>query len=395
MKKVLFVDDEIEVLDGLRNSMRKYRSYWDCSFVVEAASALDLLQTQKFDIIISDMRMPSMDGAELLLRVQKLYPSMARIILSGYADKDAMLRAHSVAHVVISKPYDSKSLHEILLKIGNSQLLIPSARLTDVIGKLDSLPSPPIIFSKLLEETAKPNPNLKTIAQLICQDPSMSTNLMKVINSSYFNPSRSVFNLEQATYHLGLNMIKALLINIESHRLINLADKVSGFDLNDFQKDSLRISLAAKKLAPSNELKDEACMAGLLHDIGIIILVLFYPKEFEELLKLEQESTQPYYLLEQSMLGFTHAEIGAYLLGLWGLPQVVVNAVAFHHTPSTSGSETFDIAGSVHIAEALLNSTLDSKLCKVNLDTEYVNKMGLTDKMTLWSKPLFFEEFNR
>jgi YesN/AraC family two-component response regulator len=104
LRRVLFVDDDQYILDGLQNLLRKQRSRWDMCFALGGAAALELFAAAPFDVIVSDMRMPGMDGAELLAHVRERYPAARRIVLSGYAEPAAVQRALEVAHQFLSKP---------------------------------------------------------------------------------------------------------------------------------------------------------------------------------------------------------------------------------------------------------------------------------------------------
>src|ERR1700722_16735111 len=114
MMRLLFVDDEPRVLQGLKQSRRGKRKIWDMVFAEGGAGALAELERGRFDAIVTDMRMPGMDGAELLNRVKCAQPEALRIILSGQMDPGAAVRAASSAHRFLAKPCDSDTLIEIL-----------------------------------------------------------------------------------------------------------------------------------------------------------------------------------------------------------------------------------------------------------------------------------------
>jgi DNA-binding NtrC family response regulator len=157
MKHILFVDDEQQILDGLKDLLRKQRKQWTMVFALGGEAALRELQQQPFDVVVSDMRMPGMDGATLLTRVKELYPSSARIILSGHAERDSIVRALPVAHQFLNKPCDAALLRMVVERACELQRLLQNEKIRCLIGKLDKLPSVPHTYWELTRVAALPD----------------------------------------------------------------------------------------------------------------------------------------------------------------------------------------------------------------------------------------------
>ncbi len=388
MKKILFVDDEQEILDGLRNTLRKYRREWEVEFANGAEIALAMLQDRTFNIIVSDMQMPNMDGATLLAKVKKAYPMMARVILSGYSNPDAMAKAFPLAHQVLGKPCDVKLLHSTITRIFAWQEHIQDPQLQAVVGKIDLLPSPSQTYLELRQEMQTPGADLKKIAKIISHDPSLCSRLLKIVQSPFFLGGNPITNIEQATSYLGLDTIRALLINTEAYRLLETMEPTSSFSFCHFQSHSLRVASMAKKMMTIPSHKEEAFIGGMLHDIGKIILALFYSEAYNRIYNTAHSSGPPTHRvthqLEKQMLGFTHADVGACLLGLWNLPLAIVNIVAYHHDPALGGPE-FGTLGAVHVANALVGAVQTHQPDPyLTVDLPYLEKIGLQSSLPEW-----------
>ncbi|HTQ06246.1 MAG TPA: HDOD domain-containing protein, partial [Polyangiaceae bacterium] len=213
MKRILFVDDDASVLDALKNILRKRRNEWDMVFVVGGLAALAELEKGPFDVVVTDMRMPGMDGAALLTRVRDVYPGSARIVLSGQADRDAIVRALPVTHQFLNKPCDAATLRGVVERTCSLQTLLQNEATRSVIGKLNHLPSPPATYLRLTEAMANPNVSSKAIGAIVEEDPAMSVKVLQLVNSAYFGLAHRVASVTQAVSYLGLGVLKALALN--------------------------------------------------------------------------------------------------------------------------------------------------------------------------------------
>lgn len=350
MKRVLFVDDEPQILDGLRNILRKQRKHWDMVFAVGGQAALDELDRKPFDVVVSDMRMPGIDGVTLLHRVKEKYPAAVRIILSGHAEREAIVSALPVVHQFLSKPCDAETLRSVIERACSLQTLLQNDILRNVIGKVESLPSVPRTYWDITQAAAKADICVADIAKIVERDPALTAKVLQLVNSSYFGSGERQTSVQQALTHLGIDLIRALALTADV--FVSVVDPaVAGFSLDDLQQHSMLTARIARRLLSDQKRAAEAFTAAILHNIGKIVLAIGLPGHFAEVMAISAETGRPNHIVEQEVLGLTHAEVGAYLLGLWGLPLSIVEAVAYHHCPELIAPT--DTLLALHAADAL------------------------------------------
>lgn len=385
MKRILFVDDDASVLDALRNLLRKRRSEWDMVFAVGGHAALAELdkaaaERAAFDVVVTDMRMPGMDGAELLKRVRDDFPGTARIVLSGHAERDAVVRALPVTHQFLNKPCDAVTLRSVVERTCNLQALLQNEATRSVIGKLDRLPSPPATYLRLTEAMADPKVTSRSIAAIVEEDPAMTVKILQLVNSAYFGLAHAATSVGQAVTYLGLEVLRALTL---SAHVFSTAEgtRICRAELDAIQRSSLATATIAKRLVKNRELANDAFTAGIIHDVGRIVIALALPEKHREISECAAASSKPECSVEQDVLGVTHAEVGAYLLGVWGLPFSIVETTAFHHAPSGAANETPDVLAAVHLASAVVRAAAGGE---PELDRAFLERVGLASEIDAW-----------
>lgn len=384
--RILFVDDEPHLLDGLRDRLRRRRREWNMAFAVGAEAALAQLRADPFDIIVSDIRMPGMDGLTLLRRVQQQYPSMVRIVLSGSAELDLALRSLPIAHQYLSKPIEAESLEGAIERTARVHALLGETELRNLIGSLEGLPSLPHIYVALTQALQDPGVSIEVIAKLIEQDVAMSAELLRLANSAFFTKGQRIGGIRGAVKYLGTTMIKNLALSIEVFRSFAPASEAARFSFEALQRHSLATAEIAGKLLPSPAHAEEAVVAAMLHDVGQLILATRLPGEFAKARALAKEQGRPLHAVERELHGITHAEMGAYLLGLWGFTYPVVEAVAYHHAPVPTGEPGLDVVGAVHIADFLGHeqAACGPKGGTDGPDAAYLESSGIADRLPGW-----------
>jgi len=353
MKRILFVDDEPLILEGLQNLLRKNRRKWDMNFAVGGEAALALLQTQSFDVLVSDMRMPGVDGAQLLRYAKDHHPKTVRIILSGHMELKMALQAVPVAHQFLSKPCDALELENLVERACGVQTLLndDAGSLRQAIGRVDRLPSAPKTYHALMQAFAEDQAGIDDIARLLKQDMAIAAKLLQVVNSAFFRLARRITRIEEAVRYLGFVMVRNLVLTVE---VFQSAQSLPSLSMDALQEHALRVAALARSLCSDKAQADDAFMAGLLHDIGYLIMATEMPDRLEQALALAAQEQIPPYQAEYRLLGVSHAEIGAYLLGLWGLPYPIIEAVANHHQPQRVPQRDFDVLAAVYLANLLV-----------------------------------------
>ena len=389
MKRILFVDDEPDVLEGLKNLLRKQRAIWDMTFVGNGAAALAALAAAPFDVIVSDMRMPGMDGAALLQRVLTDFPHIVRIVLSGQTEQEVARRLVHVAHQFVSKISDGAALQTVIERACNLQELLAQPTLRQAVGEVKQLPVKPALYTRLVELLENPNSSTADVAAVIERDIGTSSKLLQVVNSAFFGLPTRVGDVRTAVSYLGMEMVKMLALSVEMRQSQSHVKPCPGFNIDSLQEHGLRSARIARKLLPDRMGAQDAFSAAMLQDSGMLVLLGRLPEVFGKIVKDVRESRRPVCEVELATLGVTHAEIGAYLLGIWGLPYGIVEGVAFHHNPSRAVSTGLDVPGAVHIGSALAEELVPQDPAKslrpgVTLDMDYLAKFDLTKQLPAW-----------
>lgn len=351
MTRVLFVDDELQVLEGIEDMLRARRTGWQMEFALGGAEALERLAAAPFDAVVSDMRMPGMSGAELLERVRRGWPAAVRIILSGYADIGSALRAVPVAHEFLSKPCGPDALHEAVERATQLQAALNAEPLRAIVAGASDLPAEPGVFAALTAELSSADASIPQIAALVERDIGVSAKLLQIVNSAFFGRSRRIAGVGEAINLLGLALLRGLVLSVEVFTVFE-PRAGSRFSLARLEGHAGVVGSIACALVDEEE-RAEALVAGLLHDVGRLLLASARPDELDAILDEQAGTGRPLHELEREHLGTTHAEIGASLLALWGLPFSIVSAVAHHHEPERTGAAGIDLAAAVAMAEAL------------------------------------------
>ena len=354
-------------------------------FVPGAAAALEELRRGPFDMVVSDMRMPGMDGATLLAKVKEGWPSTTRVVLSGHSEREAVMRVLPIAQQFLGKPCDGGSLRSVIERNCKIQEILTNQELRAFIGKLDKIPSSPGIYLEMSSAIADPMFSAADLAKIVERDPAMATKVLQLVNSAYFGLARKVSSVTTAVPYLGFELLRNLALTIEIFSSLDTCT-VQGFSPAAFQHESFLTARVAKLISPDSSLEPDSFTAGLLHDVGQVVLAMGKPREFQAALKASAGAGPALHVVEKELLGFTHAEVGAYLLGSWGLPLAIVESTAFHHSPLASSEQPlFGPLTAVHVADALVHGVLqgDREEAK-RLQLPYLEMLGVADRLPAW-----------
>lgn len=386
-RRILFVDDEPNVLQGLQRMLRSMRNEWDMDFASGGEEALRKLEEAPFDVIVSDMRMPGMNGAQLLKEVARRYPNVVRIVLSGHSDREYILQLVTTTHQYLAKPCDAETIKDTVNRACALRDLLTSKELGALVSQIKSLPSLPSLYTRIIEILQSDDPSLQKIGEIVSEDIAMSAKVLQLVNSSFFGIARRISNPVQAVMFLGLETVKALVLSVQIFAKWE-SSKVKGFDIERLWHHSMTVGAMAKRLAETEQLAaravDEAFTAGLLHDVGKLILAASLPDAYQKVMAASKAQRIPLWRAEEQAFGTTHAEVGAYLLGLWGLPTSIVEAVAWHHRPAECPARTFCPLTTVHVANALWYQSAHEEDNVQVLDTALIESMGLAERLSAW-----------
>jgi putative nucleotidyltransferase with HDIG domain len=384
-RRILFVDDEPRVLEGLRRMLRPQRRVWDMVFCEGGLSALDEVRRARFDVVVSDMRMSGIDGAELLTRVKAIQPHSVRIILSGQTNAEAACRAVPAAHQFAAKPCEPDALKALIDRACKLRDLLRNDDLAAMAGGVDALPSLPRTYARLTDVLNRPDSSVGAVASVVRADVALSAKILQIANSAFFGLRRSVADVNMAVSYLGIETIRSLALSVSAFRELEPTDKALKHALEGEQSHALRVAAIAKTLFADARKANDAFAAALLHDVGKLVLASKKTSEYSALLATRHASDRPLHRAEIEALGSSHAEIGAYLLGIWGLPFTVVEAVARHHDPETVPHTEFDVLSGVHVADLLARELETGNTEPWSTERlAYLESLGVADKLDGW-----------
>ncbi len=350
-QRILFVDDEPAVLAGLQTSLHRQRRRWDLVFAASGEAALAEMRRGEFDIVVSDMRMPGMDGADLLTRVKHEFPATVRIMLTGHADRAAIARALPALHRLLGKPCDGTTLRGVLEHSLATGAVAAEAAIRAVIGKLDKLPSPPAVFYELARVLDAPDASAAAVARVVARDPAMSAKVLQLIGSSYFSNGRAPTSIEDTVAVLGADRLRYIVLSASVFAPLD-AEPVPGFSVAQLQQRSVAVAERVERTLGAAA-GPHAFVAGLLHDVGRVALAVGMPERFADIVARERDGAVASCDVERELLGVDHAEIGGYLLQIWGVPAPIVEAVRAHHEPSRAPEAARVLAQAIHDAAAI------------------------------------------
>ncbi|MBI1933843.1 MAG: HDOD domain-containing protein [Ignavibacteriales bacterium] len=359
---ILFVDDDKNIIQGIKRTLHSFESKWNLLYAYGSAEAINILQQNTIDVIISDIRMPGLDGTELLSYVKNFYPKVMRITLSGFANEDIAVKNSRIAHQSISKPTNIENLIIILERADKLRQKLNNDELMQLVNNLDGLPSLPEIYIELENEFKAPILSIDKVSEIILKDPIISAKILQLTNSAFFGSANKIISIKQAVNFLGVKLVQNLVLTI---KLFKSFDPDSPF-IDYYHKiweHSNKVANISKQISMIKNLQkhvvEEAYLAGLLHDIGKLILLEKY-KNFKNIDVNKISELENNYPLNM------FPEVGAYLIGLWGLPDTIIEAIAFQQTEKLLNTNDFQISKIIYIADYITKS--------LDIDTDNLNE---------------------
>jgi putative nucleotidyltransferase with HDIG domain len=388
-KRILFVGEDLALWEQLQNPFPCPENPWDVAFAKGGLQALASLSQSPCDAIVADMQIPGMSGAQLLDEVMQRSPQTLRFIRASLADQQAAMKCVGTAHQYLLKPSDAQTISHALERAFTLESWLPSETVQKVIAQMKKLPSPPTLYFKIVSELQSPDSSIENIGEMVAQDPILSAKLLQVVNSAVFGLQLQVVGASEAVMYLGMETTKALVLLAHT---FSYFDKVrtASFSIEKLWKHCVVTGKFAEKVAREYgcdaDMVGQSFTAGMLHDIGKLLLAANLPEEFKAALTLSQKDTLQLCDAENAVFGANHAELGACLLGIWGLPTAIVEAVALHHYPIRFLSKQFCPLTAVHVANALEHESHKEVPAApvATVDSNYLAELGLTDRLDAW-----------
>ena len=387
--RILFVDDEPILLRGLRHKFDSMIDKWDMEFAESGKEALEIMNNQKFDVVVTDMKMPYMNGAELLEEVKKRSPETIRIILSGYTNLKMFADASKTSHYFLSKPIDTELFKNLLLKAGKIQKKVAGDDIKRLLLRIDTFPTLPALYLEIKKKIRSSNSAVKEVAQLISKDMSITSKILKLVNSAYFGLSQPVSNIHFAVTLLGLDMVKNIVLAVGVFSQFDSKQVVS-LHIDELWEHSIKVATTAKEIAKlenfSNPVIDDAFTSGLLHDIGKLVFIDNFPDRYQESMNLVKEKNITTCEAEDEIFNTNHSELGGYLMQLWGLPKPVANSVRYHHCPNKGHPAYSKLLSIIHCTNVFDHASDKNAEIRDNqkIDNQFMDEVGLSGNLYRW-----------
>lgn len=343
--------------------------------------ARDFLACNDLDAVVADLGWET--GHAILIKARESFPEVARIgaISSGQAKTPGLCPAY--VQQTVSDLLDLSELNESVERSCRLRDVLRGERICQIVGELGELPSAPSVYLELMQRLNQPDASVGEIAEIIEGDAAISAKLLQMVNSSVFRTSREIVTVKMAAGFLGLGVVKNLVISVGAFQAFETLPAISDFSLGELQAHGRLTAAIVGQLGLAKDVRDAAIVAALLHDIGKLVLAYKMPDRFARLLARARTEKLPLYRIEEELWGITHAEVGAYLLGLWGLPNVVTEAIAYHHAPSSVAHHGFDAVAAVYVAN-LLAHEVDASRESQGWDLALIESLGVADRLLEW-----------
>lgn len=352
---ILFVTTDEKLIGELIRNIVPIQDEYSIFFADNGERCLQILANNKIDFVFSSANIIMPTGANILNEIKRLFPEVIRFALVPNLDNQTVAQISQYVHQLVPPPYTKETIIERIERTLHIQKILNNEKVVNLVKNTTTLPSLPEIYIQIEQETAKPDFSLIKIANLISKDPNLTAKILQIVNSAYFGLQKEITNINFALSYLGVNVIKSLIfyIHLFSHFKITSENRKY---LEKFWQHSLVVAsnsyhLANKYLREKYEI-DSSYTAGVLHDVGKFILLNTYTYPQNIILLAEQKAIDNLEA-ELEIYECTHAEIGAYLLGLWGFPLHIVEAVAYHHQPSLLNKSKLNLATIIHLADFL------------------------------------------
>jgi HD-like signal output (HDOD) protein len=389
--RILFADDHPMNVADLRRLAKGLGQEWESEIAEGGTQALAALEKECFDVVVSELAMSDMNGVQLLKKVKELCPGSVRMVLSEQADRELVLQVSKYAHQILAKPIEPIAFNKIVENSLGLRKILDNQEMHERLASVESLPSPPRIYNELVSELQSETSSMQNIADLVGQDVSITAKILQLVNSAYFGLPTHIESPQHAVSLLGLDTLQSLVLAVGVFDQFE-DPKFPGFSIDSIYDHSMAVGANARNLANCLGLQkrqsEDSLMAGMLHDVGKLVLLKHFQPELKKALELASEKSIPLHEAEKEVLGVTHAEIGAHLLSLWGLQDSILEAVALHPSPKNAASPMVNALTAVHIAYAL-DQDSDSRTGDNDqsaLDMQYLEELDISGQLKFFRR---------
>jgi putative nucleotidyltransferase with HDIG domain len=386
--RILFVDDEPQCLEELRRQAAALGDGWEPVFLDSAGKGLQAFAQAPFQVVAADLRMPGMGGAEFLQEIMARHPSTIRLLLAAEADRDLAMQSASRWHQLLAKPVDLAFLKSAADFAWLQGRRVGNDHVRELIARIGQLPAVPELYREITVLMESDLCSVERLGAVVGKDLAMTAMILKLANSAFFGLRHTVTSPAEAVSYLGVDLLRSLVL---AHGLFGQvgAFRIPMFSIQHLWQHSLAVAAGCRRIAETEEdgvhQANDCFTAGLLHDIGILILASRFPEDYARVLDTNRRAGGDLESSEFHVFGVTHAEVGAYLLALWGIPEPVVQAAAHHHSIARNPEKGFSPALAVHVADSLYGYNPDHVIfSKARLDEATLAGLGLLGRVPVW-----------
>lgn len=389
LQRLLLVSADAAFVRAAREQLTGPGAAWAVTAALSGAHALTLLEQQEFQAVVVDRQLGDMPGKQLFTEIMALQPAALRVFRADLTDPAEALKCLGLAHQIVPRQAEWSTLAGMLARVAPGALWSPGAAVQNILAQVRELPSPPAVYFKIARAVQSPDATVETIGEIISQDPALTARLLHLANSAAFSLASRVNHPTEAVMYLGLEMTESLVL--VAHTFSYFTRIPSGvLNVEVLWRHCSATGRLAQRLARREQadaaLAGAALTAGLLHDLGKLLLAFHLPAQFEQAAELQRTRQCSGVEAEGEVFGTDHAEVGACLLSLWGLPLPIVEAVALHHYPARLFSEGFSPLTAVHVANALAHEAEPTApaWARPAIDPAYLAHLSLENRLPDW-----------
>lgn len=390
-RRILFVHENPSELQGFHQAVVAMEPVWDMEFASSGEQALQVLAGSKFDAVVVDVPPQQATGLSFLNEARNQHAGMTRFAIANQDDKETVMACAREMHQCLPRPCQPRTLIAGIRRSLSLDGWLQDEKIKSLVERMPPLPSLPAVYNEVIRELNDASGSAEKVAEILSKDLSLTARLLQTVNSAFYGQSRRITHVGEAVVVLGTEAVRGMVLGLQTYQHFEKM-KPFPFAIDRLWAHSMAVAERARRIAllqtRQPELADEAFTAGLMHDIGVLVLAASLPKEYRELWQKLEARKQPLWQVEKEILGASHADVGAYLLARWGLPITLVEAVAYHHEPSRGWQEGFGVLTAVHAADGVLGA--ENPGCETvvppDLDSEYLVTLGLQDRVDTWRK---------
>ncbi len=384
--KILVWSKSLAETDLLRARLRSLSMKFELQFGSSGDDIRRLAGSAGCDGVIVPIGSEACPEIEFLKEIALQRPGTFRLVRSSERSHLQVLGKDPFTHHVSLDP-EPETWEAILDRCTLMRTWMETPTLKILIGKMKKLPSLPTVYTRVVDELNSPDASLAKVAEIVAEDPVVTSKMLQMVNSSFFGLQQQIVSASDAVMFLGADRVKGLILVA---RVFSQFDPITigRLGLDELWNHSMKTGSYAQSIAKW-EVRDAktagaAFTAGLLHDVGKLMLAGNLPEEYLKVLDVSRAERIPVSVAEQQAFGTTHAELGGVLMGLWGLPLELIQSVGWHHNPTGNGDRKFSVLTAVHAANALASDNPANASRNSGFDSGYLASIGLTDRRVQW-----------